>query len=54
MFNQKNQIIMTYKKYSKLSQELSALNEAKYHGKSNQKINKRINDLVELLMPFAF
>jgi len=45
---------MDYKTYCKLSKELSELVELKHQNKSNPKIEKRIKELVKLLMPHAF
>jgi len=45
---------MTYQQYSKLSKELSALNEYKHKNGTNPKIEKRLKEIVKLLKPFAF
>tara|TARA_Y100000401_G_C8292033_1_gene209245 strand:- start:111 stop:248 length:138 start_codon:yes stop_codon:yes gene_type:complete len=45
---------MTYKEYTKLSKELSALNEYKHKNGTNLKIEKRLKELVKLMMPHAF
>jgi hypothetical protein len=45
---------MSYKEYSKLSKELSALNEYKHKNGTNPKIEKRLEQIVKLIMPYAF
>ena len=45
---------MTYKQYSKLSKELSALNEYKHKNGTNPKLEKRLEEIVKLIMPYAF
>ena len=45
---------MTYKEYSKLSNELSKLMFLKNSNKSTSKIEKRLKELVKLMMPHAF
>ena len=45
---------MTYKEYSKLSNELSKLMFLKNSNKSTPKIEKRLKELVKLMTPFAW
>ena len=45
---------MTYKEYSKLSNELSQLMLLKNNNKSTPKIEMRLKELVKLMMPHAF
>tara|TARA_B100000767_G_C19386102_1_gene377954 strand:- start:151 stop:288 length:138 start_codon:yes stop_codon:yes gene_type:complete len=45
---------MEYQEYSKLSNELSILNEYKHKNGTNPKIEKRLKQIVKQIMPFAF
>ena len=45
---------MTYQEYTKLSKELSELMLLKNNNKSTPKIESRLKELVELMMPHAF
>jgi len=45
---------MNYQEYAKLSKELSELMLLKNNNKSTPKIESRLKELVELMMPHAF
>jgi|8_EtaG_2_1085327.scaffolds.fasta_scaffold01734_8 hypothetical protein len=45
---------MSYKEYTKLSKELSALNSYKHKNGTNPKLEKRLKQIVKLIMPYAF
>ncbi len=45
---------MSYKEYTKLSKELSALNLYKHKNGTNPKLEKRLKQIVKLIMPYAF